>query len=64
MMNEPALIIHGGTGAKDPIVLSRIKKALASILECSYEKLLNSDAVSAVVEAGPGMPFHLDDLKT
>jgi L-asparaginase len=50
-LTEPALIIHGGTGARDAGVLSRIKRSLASIVERAYETLLSSDAVSAAAEA-------------
>lgn len=50
-MTEPVIIIHGGTGAKNQEVLSRVKEALAPILDRAYEKLLGSDAVSAAAEA-------------
>ena len=50
-MTEPVIIIHGGTGAKNPEMLSKIRGALAPILDQAHRKLLESDAVSAVAEA-------------
>lgn len=48
---EPTLIIHGGTGGKNPDVLSRMAFSLERILDACYKKLLDGDALNAAVEA-------------
>lgn len=50
-MPEPILILHGGTGAKNPSLLAAIRGSLPGILDRAYEVLLRDGALEAVAEA-------------